>query len=225
MVSHVDIIGALVFRTREAINVKNSKNSENGFYANALRHYKYHNILFDEPNKLHLWHFPGTQQEITEFFNKVSKDPQAANKLFPCVLNFQSVEETWGTGNNGLVQIDLDLAIGCVVDVQWTTEQRNRTVHKYVLEPIFDEFMNQIRSCGWFQLDMSGIDMRRMKVFTTGTSTHQALRTQYGWYFDTIQMTNLKLFLKPLECEGDRERIEKESELVTDSILYNGRTN
>lgn len=219
MISHVDIIGALVYRTREALN-KADGTTDTSFYANAKSHYKYYNVLFDKPNKMHLWHFAGTQNEVMETINQIGKSDLASLKTFPCVFNFQSVSETHGVGKDGLVQYDFDLAIAAPVDSKWTTEQRNRTVHKYVLEPIYDEFMRQVRKCGWFQIPLNGVDFNRMKVFTTGTSFHEALRTQYGWYMDTIQMTNLRLRLNKVICDADVELIESEAEKVTDSILF-----
>lgn len=219
MISHIDIIGALIYRTREALN-KRKGNEDTKFFAGAKEHYKYYASLFDLPNKMHLWHFAGTQNEILSTLEMIGKSDKPSAKTFPCVFNFQSTVETHGVGRDGLVQYDFDLAIAAPVDSKWTTEQRNRTVHKYVLEPIYDEFMRQIKKCGWFQIPTGGIDFNRMKVFTTGTSFREAVKTQYGWYIDTIQLTNFRLRLNPNVCEADIVLIEKEAELVTDSTLF-----
>jgi hypothetical protein len=222
MISHVDIIGALVYRTREALNKVLPNQTYSTFFENVVKYYKYWEVLFDSPNVLHLWHFAGTPDEIRETIERIGKSSDIGSKLtFPCIFNYQSVVETHGVGDNGLIRLEYDLAIGAPVDSQWTTEQRNRTVHKYVLEPIFDEFMNQVRKCGWFQLPLEGIEFTRMKVFTTGSSMNKAIQTQYGWYFDTIQINDFRPLLRPSLCVQDVEQIEKEAELVTDSILLN----
>ena len=219
MISHVDLIGALIYRTREALNKRKSGRTTTDFYEGIKATYKYGSTVFDKEDKMHLWHWAGTQNELQEAFQVISKDQNAASKLFPCIFNYQSVVETHGVGKDGLVQIDLDLSIACLVDSTWTTEQRNRIVHKNVLEPIYDEFMKQIRKCGWFQIPMEGLDFTRMKVFTTGSSMHKTIRAQYGWYIDMIQIVDLRPLLKPNLCEADIATIEREAELVTDSII------
>jgi len=222
MISHVDIIGALVYRTREALNKKLPKASHTTFYENVVKHYKYWEVLFDKPDVMHLWHFAGTQEEIVSTFERIGKQSQIGSMLtFPCMLNYQSIPEVHGVGTSGLVQLNYDLAIAAPVDGQWTTEQRNRIVHKYVLEPIYDEFIRQFKKSGWFQLPLSGQELTRTKVFTSGNSLNQALQTNYGWYFDTVQITDFRPLLTPSLCSKDVEQIEREAELVTDSILFN----
>lgn len=221
MISHVDIVGALVYRTREALNKPDKGKTYSDFYTKAIEgKYMYWNTVFDSPGKMHLWHYPGTPDEISSAWNVISKNENNSKLLFPCIFNFQSVDESYGLGSDGLVQIDLDLAIAAPVLSSWTTEQRNRSTHKLILEPIYDEFVRQIRKSGWFQIPMDGMNYNRKKVFTTGTSIHLALKTTYGWYFDTIQMTNFRLFLSPTICQEDIDIIEREAELVTDSPLF-----
>jgi hypothetical protein len=218
MVSHVDIIGALIYRTRQALNKKVAGETHTSFYLNAIYNYKYANMIFDNEDVMHLWHIVGTQNEIQNYFETIAKDERSGSKLFPCILNYQSVVETHGVGKDGLTQFDYDLSIACPVDSAWTTEQRNRKVHKYILEPIYNEFMKQLLTCGWFQIPMEGLDFTRMKVFTTGTSLHKNIRAQYGWYVDLIQITDLHPLLKRNLCQDDVDTIEREAELVTDSI-------
>lgn len=210
MVSHVDIIGALTYRTRIALN-KNLK-----FHDAARSGYPFAEVLFDKDRtSMHLWHFAGTDLEIKNVFERLGKDEQNAKLLFPCILNYQSVIETHGVGKDGLIQLDYDLAIATPVDSKWTTEQRSRMAHDNVLEPIYDEFMNQLKRCGWFQIPLQGLDFIRAKVFTTGTSEHRVLRVQYGWYVDYIQLVDLRPLLRPTLCDEDIKTIRREAELVT----------
>jgi len=219
MISHVDIIGALVYRTRQALNKLQEGKTNTDFFVNAASKYKYYKAVFDTPNVMHLWHYAGTENEIREAFEVIGKDGQAASKLFPCIINYQNVVETHGVGPDGLVQLDYDLAIVCLVDQKWTTEQRNRNAHEPILEPIYDEFMRQVRKCGWFQFPMEGMDFRRMKVFTTGSSMHRALSANFGWYVDLISIVDLRPHLKPTLCDVTIEMIKREAELVTENII------
>jgi hypothetical protein len=222
MISHVDIIGALVYRTREALNKKLPNQAHTTFFEDAVKHYKYWEAIFDSADVMHLWHFAGTQAEILETIEKIGKGSKVGSKLtFPCIFNYQSVVESHGIGANGLTRLDYDLVISAPVDSKWTTEERNRTVHKYILEPIFEAFMEQVRKCGWFQLPLEGIQFTRMKVFTTGSSMNTAINTQYGWYFDSIQLTDFSPLLRPSLCEQDVIQREREAEVVTDSVLLN----
>lgn len=218
MISHVDIIGALVYRTRQALNKVSNGAVNSAFYESIYPEYKYRESMFDNNGNVHLWHFPGTQNEITETIEKIGKDALSAMLCFPCIYNYQCVDETHGLYSDESVQIDYDLAIAALVDSSWTTQERDRIVHRLILEPIYEEFIRQIRLCGWFQVPLGGLSFRRMKVFTTGSSLHSALRTQYGWYFDTIQLTDLRLRLNVLTCENDIDTILSESEKVTDSL-------
>jgi len=85
MISHVDIIGALVYRTRQALNKKTAGQVHTTFYLNAKKNYKYADVIFDKADVMHLWHIVGTQNEIQEYFEKIAKDERSANKLFQCI--------------------------------------------------------------------------------------------------------------------------------------------
>lgn len=214
MISHVDIIGALTYRTRQALNKTST------FHDNAVAVYEYCDVIFDRKERanMHLWHFAGTNNEILTIFERLGKDPQSARLMFPAILNYQSVIETHGVGVDGLTQLDYDLVIVAPVNSTFTTEQRNRTVHDVILEPIYDEFMRQLRSCGWFQIPLQGLDFVRAKVFTTGTSEHRVIRNQYGWYVDYIEITDLRPLLRKDICADDIKQIKLEAELVTNNL-------
>lgn len=218
MISHVDIMGALVYRTRQALNKVRTGDAHSRFFEGAQK-YKYLLSVFNANKESHLWHYAGTEDEIRAAFEVIGKDSNAAQKLFPCIINYQNVVETHGVGEAGLVQLDYDLAIVCIVDHSWTTEQRNRLAHETILEPIYDEFMKQVRKCGWFQLPLEGMDFRRMKVFTTGNSMHRALSASFGWYVDMISIADFRPLLKPTLCDTVIEQIKREAELVTENII------
>ena len=230
MVSHLAVIGALIYRTREALNKRRKGEATTDFYKGVSHNYKYWDTLFCEEDKMHLWHFAGTEQEITTTLETLAKGhgTLGAKLTFPCIFNYQSVYEHHGlTGSEGFVQLDLNLAIACPVDSNWTAEQRDRIAHKWVLEPIYDEFINQARKSGWFRFAMDeGFKFTRMKVFAVGTSFRMAIKNQYGWYIDVIQIGNFKPMLNSNLCEDEIKKIEHEATLVTDVPLINNlRTN
>lgn len=215
MISHVDIIGALVYRTRKALN-----ESLEVYKRVQKAKYPYPDVLFDSknPQNMHLWHFAGTNSEIQRTFETLGKDVKSAKLVFPAILNYQSVIETHGVGSDGLTQFDFDLVIIAPVHTSWTTEQRNRLTHDCVLEPIYDEFMRQLYKCGWFQIPLQGLDYVRAKVFTSGTSEHRVIRNQLGWYADYIEITDLRPLLKKNICDDVINQIKAEAEKVTENL-------
>lgn len=230
MISHVDIMGALIYRTREALNKRPQGQPYSKFYSDMVDKYPYYRVCFDNTNPnssegidtMHLWHFPETPDAIKEAFDIMGKKSGGDNMQikYPCVFNFQSIVETYGVQSDGLVQIQYELAIVTPVLSNWTSEQRDRMAHRYVLEPIHDELIKQIKKCGWFQIPLTGVNYKRMKVFTTGQSIRQATQVQFGDYVDYIQLSELRLNLKQIFCEAEIEQIQREAELVTDSILF-----
>lgn len=210
MVSHVDLIGALAYRTRQELN----KNET--FKANLVKYYKYVTTAIDpKTGNFNLSYFAGTRNELLITFDTLGYNEITALKIFPCIVSYQDVVETHGVGKDGLVQFDFDLVIAGVVDSSYTTEQRSRTVHKYLLEPIYDEFIRQIKRCGWFHIPMQGLDYTRIKAFTSGQSEHKITRFQYGWYADSIQLIDFRPQLRKDLCEDDQKTIELEAELLT----------
>lgn len=216
-INAVDIIGALTYRTAAALNTPLRGNVDTEFQKN-VGIYKFYKSLFNDKNKMHLWHYPGTQQEIQETWGKINKDQYASLKKFPAILNFQGIDQERGR-YPGMTRLIYNLSIVAPVDSNWTTQQRNDTVFEVVLRPIYTEFIRQIKKCGWFQIGFNGIPHNYKEVFTTGANFTGAIRMQYGDYIDAIQLTELKLDAKIEQCVRDSETINKESRQVTDALI------
>ena len=138
-----EIIGSLVYRTNNALN-KNQR-----FLDAAEKYYYYPAVAND--NKLHLWHFPGTNQEISHTFQSLSKDSMIGAKLkFPAILNFQSVIQEHEI-LPGITMMRFNLAIITPVLSEWTTQEREMYAYKLVLKPIEDELIRQIDMFAHFQ--------------------------------------------------------------------------
>jgi hypothetical protein len=58
MISPIDIIGSVVYRTREALN-------KNTAFLEEIKSYKYYDMISDD-GKVQLWHYPGTTEEISD---------------------------------------------------------------------------------------------------------------------------------------------------------------
>jgi len=223
MVSYNEIIGALTYRVNEALN-KDSK------FLEDLEKYKFHKVVTHE-GKLHLWHFPGTQEEIAGTMQWLGKDPKGQHIKFPAILNFQNVYALKGRNfgqQPGTTRIGYTLAIASIVDRDWTTEQRDKYVFRYLLRPIYDEFIRQIRKMKIFLIPISGIVHTYLEVYTSGvplrivqgvrSAMPESIKDFYGDYMDFIQLSNFQLILIDNKCLPLEEAIREDSEKVTKQI-------
>jgi hypothetical protein len=210
IVSVNEIIGSIVYRTMTGLNA-----DEN--FLNGLEKYRFCPAVV-ENEQLHLWHFPGTQQEISEKFLALSKANVIGGKLkFPAFLNFQDIIQERGQ-MTGLINVRYNLAIVAPVLSEWTTKDRDERVFKPLLRKIYLEFINQIRKSGYFQVPMSDIPHIYVEVFTTVKGNNENIKIHYGDYVDAIQLTNFTLKVKSNICDKLIEQISKESKQVTESI-------
>ena len=204
-----EIIGSLVYRTNSALN-------GNAKFLEAVRKYKYYHAVVND-GRLHLWHYPGTAQEISHVFQSLTKDSLMGSKLkFPAILNFQgvTVEHEF---QQGITLMRYNLAIVAPVLSEWTTQFREAQVYKLVLKPIEDEFVRQINSFRHFQKNMGGLRYTSTYVPTTGHALNSTMKILYGDFIDAIELQNLNV--KVLQtCESMSEIIESESKKVTDEI-------
>lgn len=203
MISANNIIGSLVYRTREALN-KNER------FLKALQGYAFvDNCVVG--NRLNLWHYPGTMNEISDILLNLSKHRNGYLLKFPSVLNFQNIKQERG----GETILHYNLAIVAPVLSEWLTEERESQTFDLLLRPIYDEFLHQITISGYFNLDYGTPPHTCYEVFTTGDSTGVMLE-RYGDNIDAIELHDLRLELKPSLCH--RDNINRESKLVLKGI-------
>ena len=205
-----EIIGSLVYRTCNALN-------DNASFMEAVKKYYYYPAIVND-DVFHLWHFPGTAQEISHVFQYLSKDTQIGSMLkFPAILNFQSVIEEHNA-QQGLTILRYNLAIITPVLSEWTTQQREEQAYKLVLRPIEREFIRQVEDFKHFQRPTGDYSYTSLYIPTTGKALNSVMRIMYGDFIDAIEMPNL--VIKVLKtCDGMSDIIIEESKKVTDEIL------
>jgi len=204
-----EIIGSLVYRTNNALN-------SNQKFLDAAKKYYYHPSIMND-DRLHLWHFPGTNQEISHVFQALSKDSLMGSKLkFPAILNFQSVIQEHEV-LPGVTMMRFNLAIIAPVLSEWTTQQREEQAYKLVLKPIEDEFIRQIDMFRHFQKPVGRFPYISVYVPTTGSSLNSIMKMQYGDFVDAIELPNLSIKVLAT-CDSMSEIIINESIKVTDEI-------
>lgn len=206
MISPNKIIGSLVYRTREALN-----NNED--FKKILREYTYSdNCLVD--GDFSLWHYPGTGNEISRVLLEISKHLNGARLKFPAILNFQTIRQD-KSGASTILHYNLAI-VGSVLS-GWTTEQREVQVFDRLLRPVYEELINQVKSCGYFKLDYGMPPHAYYEVFTTGNNSSE-LKNRYGDHVDAIELHDFRLELKSIFCNRESLAIENENNLVTEDI-------
>lgn len=200
------IMGSLVYRTRLAMN----RNKE---FMTNLKRYSFHpNCLFG--GEFHLWHFPGTHNEISQVLTSIS-GLNAAKVKFPAILNYQSIKQNKAGGSINEATIHYSLALVGLVDSNWTTEHREAEVFDLLLRPIYEEFIRQVRLSGYFSMGYNNFpDHDYYEIFTTGKAGNP-VNEQYGDYLDAIRIMNLALPLRSTLCDKDFRQIDDENNKVT----------
>lgn len=206
IVSPNKIMGALVYRTRQALG------RDPQFLA-QLAAYRYSpNCLVN--GEFLFWHFPGTQPEISSVLLRLGEHPNGGRLKFPAVLNFQSIRQDKDANR---VTLHYNLAIAGSVLGEWTTQRREAEVFDRVLRPIYAEFIRQIVSCGYFSLDYGLPPHQYYEVFTTGGNTARIM-DMYGEHIDAIELHDLTLPLRANLCEREYRKIEADDARVTENI-------
>ena len=202
-----EIIGSLVYRTNNALN-------GNQKFLDAIKKYYFHDAVVSD-DKLHLWHFPGTAQEISHVFQALSKDALIGSQLkFPAMLNFQGVIQEH---KPDMVWMRFNLAIVSPVLSEWTTQQREEQVYRLVLKPIEDEFIRQVGRFKLFLIPLGDIQYTSVYIPTTGRALNSIMKVQYGDFLDVIELPNFVIKVLPI-CDAMSEVLIYESKKVTDEI-------
>lgn len=205
-----EIMGSLIFRTSEALN----KNEQ---FMDAIKEYLYWPSIVND-GKFHLWHFPGTQQEISQVFTSLGKDSINGSKLkYPAVLSFQGIYEEH-EHSPGITLKRYNLAIVAPVLSGWTTQEREAQVYKLVLRPIEEELIRQIESCEYFHNPIGHFPYVSAYIPTTGHALNSVMKVQYGDFLDAIEFPNFTLKALNGICTAKSNKIIEESILVTDEI-------
>jgi hypothetical protein len=207
MITVNDIIGSLVYMTGEALN-KDSR------FMNIARTYHFA-PQFVVDGRIRLWHYPGTQEEISEVLMSIKGHPNSRSLKYPSLLNFQPVDENVRQND---ITARLNLAFIAPVKSEWRTQHREVEAFKKVLIPVYEEFLRQIKHSGYFRLDYGDIPHTRRNVFTTGKAMNKKIEGMYGDYIDALEIQGLSLRLKQCYSDAVIAKIETENSLVTEGI-------
>lgn len=214
IVSPNKIIGSLIYRTRKGLN-------GNSGFVKSMLDYEYSGNLFVN-NEFSLWHYPGTNNEISNILLGISKHPKGALVKFPSIFNFHPIRQE----KREDITLHYNLAIVCLVDSTWTTEQRESQVFDRVLRPIYEEFMKQVELCNYFIKGYGNIPHTYYEIFTTGGNAGEIM-DRYGDYIDAIEIHDLTVTLNSRLCQRDLILMEEENNLVTSHVseLLNSKKN
>jgi hypothetical protein len=204
MISPNKIIGSLVYRTREALN-------NNQKFLDGIASFEFANLIATG-GKVHLWHYPGTYEEISEMFLSAN-DLESCKLKFPALFNYQSVREDVGI-RDGLRRLHYNLVFIAPVNPVWTTQTREDKVWKLLLYPIYEEFFRQIKRSGHFQVPAGEIPHTLYRIPTTGASASGAMVKRYSEYMDAFQISDLQLSVAIRNCERDLAKITEENNKV-----------
>jgi hypothetical protein len=203
-VSANKIIGYLAYKTREELN-KNIRFKE------AVRVYSKWQTCFSG-DYFNLWHYPGTDNEISGVFQKIDNKIQLGSKLkFPSILDYMPVRQDVTNTRT----IYYNLAIIAPVNGDWMTDKRDNEVFEPLLRWIYDEFINQIEKSG-ISLSYNPPKHTYYENFTTDDK-EELLVKRYGAWIDAIEMHNLAINIKPL-CDKHIQEIYEYDRLVFQDI-------
>lgn len=203
MISHIKLIGSLVYKTRQALNTDSS-------FMQSVRDYRFSEECMID-GKLQLWHLPGTPNELFEWMVAVSK--KGNNKRFPAILNFQPVKQEYGDRTI----FHYNLAIIAPTKKEWTTGVREEEVFNLILRPIYRELLNQINLSGYVVTDFGKVSHSIHEVYTTGNKIDELIKGRFDSHVDAIEIQDLTLTLRDM-CYKHKNKIEEENRLVTEKL-------
>lgn len=207
IISATKLIGAVVQRTMDALNANPS-------FIEAAKTYELWPNCFRN-GKLHLWHYPGTPNEIANVLVNVGKLLNGASLKFPAVLDFHPVRQSRDV-SMGVDRITYSLAIIVPVRKDWLTQTRERYVFEPILRPIYEELVRQVKSFPAFSVGYE-LPHDYYEVFTTGGSA-ETVAQRYGDYIDAIEIHDLSLAVRHDMCKRDLDALYAEADKVTDNI-------
>jgi hypothetical protein len=203
-VSPVKLIGSLVYRTNEALN-------KNGRFMEQIRQYEFYDSI-TEDGRLHLWHYPGTVEEISHEFLTFD-DVQKCRLRFPAVFNYQGTRQRKGD-KNGFTTVTFNLAFVTRTGSGWSTNRQDNRVYDLVLRDVCAEFMKQAKRHPCIFLSTPEPPCELYDGFLNESETAKRVSELYYDYLCAIQAMNLQLPVRKM-CERELTVMKEESDRVT----------
>lgn len=201
-VSANQIIGSLIYRTREAL--RNNANFIDAAMASPFGP----NYFID--GKFNLLHAPGTISEIKNLMLELDKTQEGRQHKFPAVFNY---EQKLRMTANRITTIRINLSFVAITDKDWRTETRERYVFDPILRPVFSEFFNQVRKAEYLKRPLTTDISRWYEIFTTGSYSETSF-VPYGDWLDAIEIRDFDLLF--YDCAGQLDDIIiQENNLLT----------
>lgn len=203
-ISPIDLVGSLVYRTRESMR------SDKWFLRNAVNYPYWESMLYGSEREFKIQYYAGTQEETSQ--NMRNLDKSSKDLKFPAIFNIAPYKKE-KSGNT--TYLYLNLCFVAPVNSEWLTEQRDRYVFKLLLRPMWDHFKSVLVNSEYFTLNYGDLNYTDYEVFTTGESFGQLLNHYNDW-IDAIEVHNLQLPLRGCFPDDMIEKMNNERSLIID---------
>ena len=204
-VSHIEVIGSLVYKVSEKLR-------NDSDFLERLSEYRFYENSFDKDGNFSLWHYVGTQNEIS---NALVNIATKTNKFqYPSLLNIQPCRQNRTLNHT---EIEYSLVFVAPVESEWSTEERDKFLFEPLLRPLYAEFLKQIDNSRYFFRDYDPVPHTYYENFATGGESGVILE-KYGNYLSAVELHKLQLKLRNQLCDDQIEQIKKENYLASASI-------
>jgi hypothetical protein len=142
----------------------------------------------------------GHPLEITSSLTELTQSPTLSEKRYPGIFLFQDFNEEKG---GDFTVVDLNLIIGINTDNTLKAPDRYVSSFTPYLYPIYDAFLEVIARSGFFaECNVSEIKHTKIdRLYWGRNGLYGNTGNVFNDYIDCIEIKNLKLKVKPLNCK------------------------
>ena len=144
----------------------------------------------------------GDSAYIREYLLSLKKSSSTAAYRFPVIGLYSPFDER---KNNGVVSASVNLILAVNTLVGYTNEQRMEVSFEKVLRPLYSEFMKALEGSKSFNVPYKGFDHTYVENFSFGKrGALDVDGKEIDEKIDVIEIKNLDLTLKPIDCYENR---------------------
>lgn len=144
----------------------------------------------------------GDSAYIREYLLSLKKSSSTAAYRFPVIGLYSPFDER---KNNGVVSASVNLILAVNTLVGYTNEQRMEVSFEKVLRPLYSEFLKALEGSKSFNVPYKGFDHTYVENFSFGKrGALDVDGKEIDEKIDVIEIKNLDLTLKPLDCYENR---------------------